>query len=291
MNKTDKDQNHFVLIGLAVVLVFLIVCPIAAIFAKAVIMDGRFDLYHAWNILRNTENVTMIGNSFLLGVLVVVLSTVIAAPLAYLFSRTKFAKYKVYDIIFMIPFMTPPYIASMGWILFMQKKGLLQQLLPAAEGCEKIFFSLGGLVLVMSLHVFPFMLTMLKNAMRNIPSRDASRNRSGHRDHVVLESDLSGHTALQYAGDHGISLCGAVSSVYGSVCHLVPHAGKRQPDRGRQGIWRQSFVYSAAHHAAVDKAGNRDRLYDDLYHRIPGAGDSQPDRAAQHAGGVDLYYA
>lgn len=170
MNKTDKDQNHFVLIGLAVVLVFLIVCPIAAIFAKAVIVDGRLDLYHAWNILRNTENVTMIGNSFLLGVLVVVLSTVIAAPLAYLFSRTKFAKYKVFDIIFMIPFMTPPYIASMGWILFMQKKGLLQQLLPAAEGCEKVFFSLGGLVLVMSLHVFQFMLTMLKNAMRNIPS-------------------------------------------------------------------------------------------------------------------------
>lgn len=170
MNKTDKDQNHFVLIGLAVVLVFLIVCPIAAIFAKAVIVDGRLDLYHAWNILKNTENVTMIGNSFLLGVLVVVLSTVIAAPLAYLFSRTKFAKYKVFDIIFMIPFMTPPYIASMGWILFMQKKGLLQQLLPAAEGCEKVFFSLGGLVLVMSLHVFPFMLTMLKNAMRNIPS-------------------------------------------------------------------------------------------------------------------------
>lgn len=70
----------------------------------------------------------------------------------------------------MIPFMTPPYIASMGWILFMQKKGLLQQLVPAAAGCEKIFFTRGGLVLVMSLHVFPFMLTMLKNAMLNIPS-------------------------------------------------------------------------------------------------------------------------
>ena len=46
----------------------------------------------------------------------------------------------------------------------------LQQLIPAAAGCEKIFFTLGGLVLVMSLHVFPFMLTMLKNAMLNIPS-------------------------------------------------------------------------------------------------------------------------
>lgn len=85
-------------------------------------------------------------------------------------TRTKFARCRVFDILFMIPFMTPPYIASMDWILFMQKKGLLQQLVPAAAGCEKIFFTLGGLVLVMSLHVFPFMLTMLKNAMLNIPS-------------------------------------------------------------------------------------------------------------------------
>lgn len=70
----------------------------------------------------------------------------------------------------MIPFMTPPYIASMGWILFMQKNGLLQQLIPALKGCENYFFTLGGLVLVMSFHVFPFMLTMMKNAMLNIPS-------------------------------------------------------------------------------------------------------------------------
>ncbi len=170
MNKTIKRQRNFLPVILAVLLGFLIVCPVVMIFARAVIVDDRLDFYHAWETLKKSENITMIGNSLLLGVLVVIVSTVIAAPLAYLFSRTQFARYKVFDIIFMIPFMTPPYIASMGWILFMQKKGLLQQLIPAAAGSEKIFFSLGGLVLVMSLHVFPFMLTMLKNAMLNIPS-------------------------------------------------------------------------------------------------------------------------
>lgn len=155
---------------LAAVLCFLIVCPLIMIFAKAVIVDGRLDFYSAWQTLTESEHSVMIGNSLLLGALVVLLSTAIAAPLAYLFSRTCFARHRAFDIVFMIPFMTPPYIASMGWILFMQKRGLLQQLLPAAEGCENWFFSLGGLVLVMSLHVFPFMLTMLKNAMLNIPS-------------------------------------------------------------------------------------------------------------------------
>ena len=128
------------------------------------------DFVTAWQTLTESENAQMIFNSLLLGALVVAGSTVIAAPLAYLFSRTRFAKYRFFDIIFMIPFMTPPYIASMGWILFMQKRGLLQQLIPAAAGSENGFFTLGGLVLVMSLHVFPFMLTILKNAMLNIPS-------------------------------------------------------------------------------------------------------------------------
>lgn len=163
-------KKRFPLILLAVILFFLILCPLATVFVRAVITDGRLDFGSAWQTLTESKNAEMILNSILLGAAVTVLSTVIAAPLAYLFTRTSFAKYKAFDIIFMIPFMTPPYIASMGWILFMQKRGLLQQLLPFTAGCEKIFFTFGGLVLVMSLHVFPFMLTILKNAMLNIPS-------------------------------------------------------------------------------------------------------------------------
>lgn len=156
--------------ALGVLMLFLIVCPLLMIFIKAVMGDGCFDLISVWYTLVESQNAKMIGNSLLLGLLVVIVSSVIALPLAYLFSRTKFAKYRAFDIIFMIPFMTPPYIASMGWILFMQKNGLLQQLIPAMAGCEEYFFTLAGLVVVMSLHVFPFMLTMMKNAMLNIPS-------------------------------------------------------------------------------------------------------------------------
>lgn len=170
MKTLTMGKKNIPLIGLTCILLFLIVCPLLMIFAKAVIVDGRFDLVSAWHTLIESENAQMIGNSLLLGLLVVIVSSIIALPLAYLFSRTKFARYKFFDIIFMIPFMTPPYIASMGWILFMQKRGLLQQLFPALEGFENYFFTLSGLVLVMSLHVFPFMLTMMKNAMLNIPS-------------------------------------------------------------------------------------------------------------------------
>lgn len=170
MRAASEHKTQLSLLLLGAVLCFLVVCPLLMIFAKAVIINGRLDLYAALATLRNSENLQMIGNSLLLGALVVLLSSVIAAPLAYLFSRTSFARYRFFDIIFMIPFMTPPYIASMGWILFMQKRGLLQQLCPALRGSEDYFFCLAGLVLVMSLHVFPFMLTLLKNAMLNVPA-------------------------------------------------------------------------------------------------------------------------
>ena len=164
-------RGHAPLVALGLALAFLVACPLVAVFARAVVNDeGTLDLGLAARTLAEPDNARMVVNSVLLGVLVVIGSTVIAAPLAYLFSRTSFARHRAFDVIFMIPFMTPPYIASMGWILFMQRRGLLQQLVPAMAGSEKWFFTLGGLVLVMSLHIFPFMLSILKNAMANVPS-------------------------------------------------------------------------------------------------------------------------
>ncbi len=160
-------------IGLTILLILLtvlIVCPLVMIFARAVFEDGTFHPGQAWAVIADADNLETIMNSLLLGVCVVLCSTVIAAPTAWLLSRTQLASHGWLDIVFMIPFMTPPYIASMGWIVFMQKRGLFQQLFPFTGSLSENFFCFGGLVLVMSLHVFPFMMTMLKNAMTNIPA-------------------------------------------------------------------------------------------------------------------------
>ncbi len=170
MRQSTTWKNKGILGILLVLLAGLIVCPLIMVFAEAVIIDGRLDLRQAWSIIADSENLQTIWNSLLLGVCVVLCSTVIAAPTAYLLARTPLARHKWLDIVFMIPFMTPPYIASMGWILFMQKRGLFQQLFPFTGSFSEGFFSFGGLVLVMSLHVFPFMMTILKNAILNIPA-------------------------------------------------------------------------------------------------------------------------
>lgn len=168
MKKSDFLRRNVPLIVFACLLVVLILCPIAMIFAKAVMVNDRLDLSLAWQTVADSENLRTICNSILLGVAVVVLSTLIAAPLAFFMARTQLAQCRWLDIVLLIPFMTPPYISSMGWILFMQKRGIFQQLFPATGQFSEGFFSFFGLVLVMSLHVFPFLLTMLKNALLNV---------------------------------------------------------------------------------------------------------------------------
>lgn len=162
-------KKKLLLTMLLLLLSGLILCPLLAVFAQAVIRDGRLDFYQAWASISNAKNVQTIVNSLLLGVSVVLCASLVALPTAFLLARTKLGQKRWLDIVFMIPFMTPPYIASMGWILFMQKKGLFQQLFPATGAWSEHFFCFGGLVLVMSLHVFPFLMTMMKNAMLNIP--------------------------------------------------------------------------------------------------------------------------
>ena len=171
------------------------------VFARTVITDGRLDLYRALATIADARNVSTILNSLLLGLCVVLLSSVIALPTAFLLARTQLARHKWLDIVFMIPFMTPPYIASMGWILFMQKRGLFQQLFPFTGRWSEGFFCFGGLVLVMSLHVFPFLMTMLKNAMLSIPASLEESGavfgaRPGRRLRRILAPMLTGNYAI-----------------------------------------------------------------------------------------------
>lgn len=165
----EKRWRWLLSLALAAVLILLIGAPLADVFVKAVVIDDRLALSYAQETLAEPGNGRMIINSLVLGVLVVLGSTVLGVPAAYLLARTELARKRWLDVLFLVPFMTPPYIASMGWILFMQKRGLFAQLFPVFPNGIPAFFTLGGLVLVMSLHIFPFLMVLLKNAMLRLP--------------------------------------------------------------------------------------------------------------------------
>lgn len=96
------------LLLLGACLVFLVIAPLATVFVKALIINDHLDFSFAAAALSEPQNARMIRNSLLLGLAVVILSSLISIPLAYLFSRTQLGQHKIFDLLFLIPFMTPP---------------------------------------------------------------------------------------------------------------------------------------------------------------------------------------
>ena len=113
---------------LLIALTILILCPLLMIFTKAVFVNGRFDFTYAFEIIFKNENIQTVFNSLSLAFWVVIVSSLISLPLAFLLSKTDLGQHHWLDLILMIPFMTPPYISSMGWILFLERRFTAERL-------------------------------------------------------------------------------------------------------------------------------------------------------------------
>lgn len=110
-------------------------------------------------------------NTLVLGILVAVVSSAIAYLLAWAMVVTRLADKPLARVASLVPFMAPPYLMSIGWILFMEPNGYLTKLMPSLSGVGVHFFSLWGLVCVMSLHLFPIPFVPALQAIRTIHSK------------------------------------------------------------------------------------------------------------------------
>ncbi|MGG4144735.1 iron ABC transporter permease [Paenibacillus algorifonticola] len=155
--------------GLALALLgMLVLAPLLIVFGTSLYTDQKLDLLAPLQIIRQSELSEVLFNSIWLGLCVIAATTVLAFPLAWIMAKTPLRRHKWLDIVLLIPFMTPPYIGSMGWMLFMQTNGYMEQFIPATSAITPAFFSFGGMVAIMSLHLFPFLYLLLRNALLQI---------------------------------------------------------------------------------------------------------------------------
>ena len=151
-------------------LFFFIVCPIISVFSQSFLSKSNtLTISNYANMFSNSETLDAIKNSLLLGLAVTGLSIIIAVPEAYILSKTRLKNLWWLDIVMMIPFMVPPYINSMGWMLFMQRNGILYRIFPALRPLATSFYSFFGMAWIMAMHTSPFLMTMLKNAFLSFP--------------------------------------------------------------------------------------------------------------------------
>jgi len=75
----------------------------------------------------------------------------------------------LWDALFLIPFLFPPYLAALSWMLALQSHGYVQQLLLV--NFNNVLFSLPGMVIVMTLNVFPVVYFAVSRSMAASGSR------------------------------------------------------------------------------------------------------------------------
>jgi len=102
-------------------------------------------------------------NTLLLGVGVAAITAGIAIPLGALRGLFNVPFARLWDLLFLVPFLIPPYIAGLSWMLTLQPNGYAKQLFGISPG-ESIF-SLGGMMFIMALNLFPVLYFAVSRSM------------------------------------------------------------------------------------------------------------------------------
>ncbi|WP_417585519.1 ABC transporter permease [Nitrincola sp.] len=162
------------------ILLLLVGMPLAYVLLQAIFPDialGRFSRPFSLFMptLNDPELLKLIWNTLKLALAVVIGTALIAVPLGALRALTKVPGAALWDVVFLIPFLIPPYIASLAWMMTLQNRGYLQQLLGfSADG---FLFSFWGITFVMILNVFPVVYFAVSRTLMVVGGRFADVGR------------------------------------------------------------------------------------------------------------------
>ncbi|MFK3911844.1 ABC transporter permease [Enterobacter cancerogenus] len=139
-------------------LVVLVAFPLLFIAMQAIFpqfsagnFSGAFSGVQA--LLAEPQLPRMLGGTLQVGLGVALVSALIGFPLGVARGMFNLPWPRLWDLLFLIPFLTPPYIAAISWMLVLQTNGYLQQL--TGINLNDLLFSKTGIVLVMALNIFP----------------------------------------------------------------------------------------------------------------------------------------
>jgi len=169
-----KDPTFPVWLGAALLLVFLMLFPLGAIF-RASLWDGNgITLNRYLEVFTNEQFLKAIWNTLIISTWVGVISVIVGALLAWVVTRTDLPWKKPIRALVMASFVTPPFLGAFAWTLLAgPNAGSLNKFYRAVTGSEEALFNIftmSGLIFVMALYSFPYVFSMIANVCELISS-------------------------------------------------------------------------------------------------------------------------
>jgi iron(III) transport system permease protein len=131
--------------------------------------SGRFTLVNFVDFFNTSLFRESFVNSVYVSSVAVLVSTLIALPLAYFTSRFNFAGTALIQTLGVVPLIMPPFVGAVAMQMLFGANGSVNLLLDDWLGINIPFMEgLNGVILVQSIHYFPFILINLSASLNNI---------------------------------------------------------------------------------------------------------------------------
>lgn len=130
---------------------------------------GAFSLMYFKKFFGKSYYFDTLFNSFKISVTTTVISLVIGTPLAYLFTKYKIKGKKLLNILIIVASMSAPFIGAYSWILLLGRTGVITTFVNNALGIKlPDIYGFAGIVLAMSMQLFPLVFLYARGALKNI---------------------------------------------------------------------------------------------------------------------------
>ena len=200
--KSRSGGEAALVAALLTLLAALIVYPLLQVLSVAFLDGGWPTLRPLLAFFARPLFREALANTMLAGVLAVVIGSVIAVPLAVLTVRYRFPGRTLIGVLAVLPLVVPPFVGALAFQQILGRSGTVNLLLREHAGVTVPFMEgLPGVVLVQSLHYFPFILLNTAAALAGLDRslEEAAQNlgSSGLRLYrrVLLPLALPGYAA------------------------------------------------------------------------------------------------
>jgi len=165
-----------------VFLILFLVFPLTYIVSNSFFVNGKFSFIIFKTAITNYVIKKSIINSFFLGIIVVISTSIIGIPLAFLFTRYSFPFKNVLKTFLFLPLIISPFVGAIGMRHILSRFGPLNLLLIKLKIIKYPISWLGtgflGIIILETLHLFPIMFLNISASLNNfdISYEEASYN-------------------------------------------------------------------------------------------------------------------
>ncbi|MBQ7891071.1 MAG: iron ABC transporter permease [Erysipelotrichaceae bacterium] len=179
VNTNKKDVWKLISIVVIILYAVFLIYPLFQLLKESVVIDGVFTLKNFVEFFSKNYYLETIFNSFEVSICATIITLIIGVPLAYFYQMYEIKGKTFLQVIIILCSMSAPFIGAYSWILLLGRSGIITVLIEKLTGFQMpTIYGFGGILLVLSLQLFPLVFLYVSGALKNIDNSllEASEN-------------------------------------------------------------------------------------------------------------------